>query len=99
MPKINANEVVIVVLHSPREKIWGIVDEINVAGIFVRGIDLNAFDDWIRAINRDEGFFGLSDSFIPMWRVERILRDEGSDEIPSLYEQFERRTNRKIDEF
>lgn len=33
---------VIIVLHTPREKCWGIVDEINSAGVFLRGLDLNS---------------------------------------------------------
>jgi hypothetical protein len=36
---------VVIVLHSPREKCWGLLDEINQAGVFLRGLDLNAFDD------------------------------------------------------
>ncbi|HEV2828263.1 MAG TPA: hypothetical protein VGW76_11740 [Pyrinomonadaceae bacterium] len=36
---------VVIVLHTPREKCWGVIDEINPAGVFLRGLDLNAFDD------------------------------------------------------
>jgi hypothetical protein len=38
---------VVIVLHTPREKCWGIIDEINPAGVFLRGLDLNAFDNWL----------------------------------------------------
>ena len=41
---------VVLVLHTPREKCWGILDEINPAGVFLRGLDLNAFDDWVSAV-------------------------------------------------
>jgi hypothetical protein len=41
----------------------------------------------------------MSDYFFPMWRVERITRDERSGEIPSMSEQFEQRTGLKISEF
>ena len=90
---------VLVVLHSPREKCWGLLDEINAAGVFLRGLDLNAFEDWIRAVAADEPFFGLNDLFFPMWRVERLSLDERSGEIPSLAEQFEARTGRLLREF
>ncbi len=90
---------VLVVLHSPREKCWGVLDEINAAGIALRGLDLNAFDDWTRAVVHDEPFVGLTDLFFPMWRVERLTRDESSEGVPSLKEQFEHRTGRKIEEF
>jgi hypothetical protein len=90
---------VIVVLHSPREKCWGLLEEINAAGIFLRGVDLNAFDDWVRAVVHDEPFFGFTDIFFPMWRVERLARDESAGGIPSLAEQFAQRTGRDIAEF
>ena len=40
----------------------------------------------------------MGDLFFPMWRVERISRDEGSIDIPALYEQAEQRTGRSIAE-
>ena len=83
---------VLVVLHTPREKCWGMLDEINSAGVFLRGLDLNAFDDWISAIINHEPFIGLGSMFFPMWRVERIARDETSGEVPSLSQQAEQRT-------
>lgn len=81
-----------VVLRDPREKIWGILGEINPAGVFMRGIDLNAFDDFVRAITGGEPFFGMSDYFLPMWRVEKLSRDESNFGIPSMAEQFSQKT-------
>ena len=89
---------IIVVLHSPREKSWGILDEIGSAGVFMRGIDLNSFDDWLHAVVHDEPFIGFGDLFFPMWRVERISLDESTREIPSLRQQVERRTGRPIEQ-
>ena len=89
---------IIIVLHSPREKCWGVLDEINAAGVFLRGLDLNAFDDFVGAIAHDEPFIGLTDLFFPMWRVERLARDESAGGIPSLAEQFEKRTGRNLRE-
>lgn len=96
---IEPGAIVILVLHSPREKCWGALGEISAAGIFLRGLDLNAFDDWVRAIMHDEPFMGVSDLFFPMWRIERISRDESSGGVASLAEQFEQRTRRKLQEF
>jgi len=90
---------VILVLHSPREKCWGMLDLINAAGVFLRGLDLNAFDDWVRAVAHDEPSLGLSDLFFPMWRVERLSGDESAGGVPSLAEQFEQRTGRSVQEF
>ena len=99
MAKIETGETVILVMHSPREKIFGVLHEINASGAYVRGIDLNAFDDWTRAVVKDEPFFGMNDYFFPMWRIERITRDEPSGEIPSMAEQFEQKTGLKIWDF
>ncbi|HEX8098541.1 MAG TPA: hypothetical protein VF507_10910 [Pyrinomonadaceae bacterium] len=99
MKGIESGSSVVIVLHSPREKCWGVLGEISAAGVFVRGIDLNAFDDWGAAVAHGEPFMGLADLFFPMWRVERINRDEASGGVPSLSEQFERRTGRQVREF
>ncbi|MGH9966402.1 MAG: hypothetical protein ACREBG_01005 [Pyrinomonadaceae bacterium] len=95
---IRPGEPIVVILHTPREKCWGILDEITAAGVFLRGLDLNAFDDWVRALLHDEPFIGLSDIFFPMWRVERLSRDEAAGGIPSLYDQVEQRTGRTVQE-
>lgn len=96
---IKPGATVLVVLHSPREKCWGVLDEISAAGVFLRGIDLGSFEDWARAVAGGETFIGLADIFFPMWRVERLTRDERTGDIPSLAEQFESRTGRSIFEF
>ena len=95
---IAAGAAVVVVLHSPKEKCWGVLDRIDAAGIYLRGLDLNAFDEWLRAMAHEEPSVGLSDLFFPMWRVERISRDESASGIPSLQERVEQRTGRKIEE-
>jgi len=89
---------VVIVLHSPREKCWGILDEINSAGVFLRGLDLNAFDDWVSALVHAEPFIGFGDLFFPMWRIERIAKDEAAGGVPSLCEQVEKRTGATIGE-
>lgn len=97
MAKIEIGETIIIVLREPREKIWGVLAaEIDSAGVYLRGIDLNAFDDWTRALTTGEPFFGLSDYFFPMWRVERITKDESSADLPSMAEQFQQRTGLQI---
>jgi hypothetical protein len=90
---------VIVYLHSPREKTWGVLRELNVAGVFVRGIDLNTFDDWVQMIVRGERNMGLTHVFLPMWRVERIVLDESVDEISSLAARFYARVGLTVHEY
>lgn len=97
--KISAGEAVVAVLHTPREKLFGILDEISSAGISLRAIELGYFDDWVRSIAEGEQYLPMSDYFIPMWRVERITRDEGSEGASSLTELFEKRTGKNLGEF
>ncbi len=94
--KINAGDTVIAILHSPREKLIGIVDDIDAAGVTLRSIELGYFDDWCRSICAGEPHLQMSDNFFPMWRVERISRDEGTEELPSMAKQFETRTGQKL---
>ena len=96
---IQAGSPVIVNLHTPREKLWGMLQEISVAGVFLRGIDLNTFDDWTMMLAKGESNIGLSYVFFPMWRIERISLDETIDEIPSLADQFYQRLGFSIYEF
>ena len=39
---------VLVHLHSPKEKYWGVLRTLSAAGVTVRGIDVAVFDDWAR---------------------------------------------------
>jgi hypothetical protein len=96
---IVAGSPVIASLHSPREKIWGVLRELNAAGIFVRGIDLNTFDDWLRMVVRGERNLSLTHVFLPMWRVERVALDESVDDIPSLAAQFYARVGLTLNEY
>ena len=90
---------VVVYLHSPREKLWGVLKDLSVAGVYLRGIDLNTFDDWTQMIVRGERNIGLTHLFLPMWRVERITLDESVDDIPSLAETFFARVGLTVDEY
>jgi hypothetical protein len=94
--KIEPGDSVIIVLHSPREKLLGIRGEISPAGITIRSIELGYFDDWCSSIAAGEPHLPMSDNFFPMWRVERVSRDETVDEVPSMADQFEARTGHKL---
>lgn len=97
--RITPGSPVIVYLHSPREKLWGLMYELNTAGVFLRGIDLNAFDDWTAMIVRGERNIGLSHVFVPMWRVERLSLDETIDDLPSMADRFLQRVGITVNEY
>lgn len=97
--KIREGMCVVVNLHTPREKIWGMLADISTAGLQVRGIDLNTFDDWVRGILRNERNIGLTYIFLPMWRIERMVLDETVGEILSLAEVFRMRVGLSLEEY
>jgi hypothetical protein len=94
--KFDQGDVVIAVLHSPREKLLGVLDSIEAAGVTMRSIDLGYFDDWCSSIVAGEAHLEMTDSFYPMWRIERLSRDESTDDLPSMADQFETRTGRRL---
>ena len=96
--KIEPHTIVVAVMHTPREKLLGVLDDISAAGISLRGIELGYFDDWCRSIADGEPHLSMSDQFIPMWRVERIARDEPNGDVPSMADEFERKTGKDLRE-
>ena len=88
---------VLVYLHSPREKVMGVLVSLHAAGIEVRGIDLSAFDDWVRQEARhEEPGLGLVTLFYPMSRVERMERDETVGGLEGFADRFRRETGRTL---
>lgn len=94
------DSIVIVSLNSPKEKIWGKLLALTQAGVTVQGIDLNAFDDWVRQIlDAQPAVLTLSTVFYPMHRVERIAQDEPTGELPSLAQRFSMRVGISLIEY
>jgi hypothetical protein len=97
---VDLNSIVILSLHSPREKVWGELLALNTGGVTVRGIDLNSFDDFVHQVLHPEGIpTGLPTLFFPMQRVERIALDEPSGSIPSFCDIFQRKAGRSLREY
>src|SRR2546423_5569314 len=72
LTRIGPGSPVIVYLHSPREKLWGLLYELNAAGAFLRGLDLNAVHDWTQMIARGGGNIRFSPLFLPLWGRVRV---------------------------
>ena len=97
---MDPHSIVVVSLHTPKEKVWGELLSINPSGITVRGIDLNSFDHFIRQINEpDVERMGFPTVFFPMNRVERVALDEPTGSIPSMDEVFARKLGRPLKEY
>jgi len=90
--RIRPDAVVIVYLREPRERFWGVMRSLDATGTSVLGVDLLAFDDWLHQVGgAGSGQITPSLVFFPLQRVEKILLDMPSGEIPSLLERFEAR--------
>jgi methylmalonyl-CoA epimerase len=97
--EIAAGSVVLLYLREPQEKLWGVLRRLDASGVVIEGIDLASFDDWISQIEKDEdSVVGPSILFLPMGRIEKVMLDRPSGDIPSLAESFERRTGKKVAE-
>ena len=88
---IRPGSLVIVHLINPTEKFWGILQELGVAGVMLRGINVSSFDDWMAQAVRAGGIrrSGLSTMFVPLFRVERIFLDEAVGEVESYRQRFQ----------
>jgi len=92
-----------VLLHliNPTEKFWGVLLDVGVAGVTLRGISVSSFDDWMAQAARHGGTpaLGLSTMFLPLFRVERMFRDEAVGEVESYAERFRRRVGTGVREY
>jgi hypothetical protein len=94
------NAIVILSLTAPKEKVWGQLVSLDAAGVTVRGIELDSFDDFLhQLLDREEIPAGMTLVFYPMHRVERIAKDEPSGNIPSLADRFQQMVGSSIQEY
>ena len=84
------SSLVIVNLINPKEKFFGVLASLSPAGVTMRAINLDSFEDWIRQIAKDEEpNIDVLMMFSPLFRVERIFLDEPSGAIKSYSQRFE----------
>src|SRR5262249_44344367 len=94
---IAPGEAVLAYLREPTDKLFGVLRRLDAAGIVLEGIDLGSFDDWIAQIERgEESVVGPSVIFVPTLRIEKVMLDRPSGNIPSLSDRFWRRTGRSV---
>lgn len=99
-PEIPPGAAVLVHLTAPVEKYWGILGELGPAGVTLRGIGVESFDDWTaQAARGAERTLDLATVFFPMSRVERVFLDEPVGEVESYGQRFFRRVGRPVEEY
>ena len=91
---------VIVNLVNPKEKFFGVLAALSPAGVTIRAINLDSFDDWIHQLARDEDLdLDLMTMFVPLFRVERIFLDEASGSIKSYSQRFHEVVGKSLSEW
>jgi hypothetical protein len=91
---------VIVNLVNPKEKFFGVLTALSPAGVTIRAINLESFDDWVRQIARDDDpDLELITMFVPLFRVERIFLDEPAGSIKSFGQRFHDTVGKTIHEY
>ena len=94
------NALVITNLVNPKEKFFGVLRGLSAAGVTMRAMNLDSFDDWIREIARgEEPEIEMVTMFVPLFRVERIFLDEPSGSLKSYSQRFHDVVGETIEEY
>lgn len=97
---MDEGSIVVVNLQNPKEKFVGKLIAITTAGITLKGVDVNSFNDWMsefRAQQLPHTIYPTT-MFLPMHRVISCYLDEDMGEVLSFGSQFKTRTGREIQE-
>ncbi len=82
---------IILTLHNPREKFWGMILALTPEGFSLSGADLASFED-IAAMVKEGEFFTPAVVFFPMHRIERVDLDVSDGNLSSLAHRFHAKT-------
>lgn len=86
---MEAGAFVLVHLHSPKEKYWGLLQALSTAGVTIRGIDVAFFDEWARQYRAGtERELGAATIFFPLHRVEKVFEDSRIGTVAAYHERF-----------
>lgn len=97
MRSFDEGSVVLLTLHSPRQKCVGVLQRLAPAGVELRGVALESLEDLARQVRAGEPAIA-STAFYPMHRVERMELDEPAGELPSLAQSFAAQAGRTLEE-
>ncbi|HVR28840.1 MAG TPA: hypothetical protein VMS86_04840 [Thermoanaerobaculia bacterium] len=94
---IQTGSIVLVHLSNPPEQFWGILEDLEPAGVTFRGLNVSSFEDFLaQAARGEELSLGFSTLFVPMFRVERIYLDEQVGAVQSYRQRFEDRVGQPL---
>jgi hypothetical protein len=96
---VDSGTLVLVHLTAPKEKYWGLLQRLEPAGLTMRGLAVELFDDWARQSRGGrETELGLSRMFFPLHRIEKIFEDARVGSVGSYAERFYEIVGRDVHE-
>jgi hypothetical protein len=96
---VRQGDAVVLHLHSPKEKIWGLLVSLSSAGVGLFGLDVAVFEDWLRQEARgEEPLVGPVSLFYPMYRLERLELDVSVGPVRGLADRFTEEVGRSVQE-
>jgi hypothetical protein len=99
MEGFDKDALVIVNLVNPKEKFFGVLRSVSAAGVTMRAVNLDSFEDWMHQIARkEEPNIEMITMFVPLFRVERIFLDEPAGDVKSYGQRFETVVGRTVAE-
>src|SRR5687768_18462019 len=97
---LEPNALVILNLVNPKEKFFGALRSLSAAGMTMRAMNLDSFDDWIHQIARaEEAELEMVTMFVPLFRVERIFLDEPAGAVKSYSQRFEQVVGQSVRDY
>jgi hypothetical protein len=86
---VDAGTLVLVHLVAPKEKYWGVLESLSPAGLTLRGLELDLFEEWSRQQRPGaDAELGVTTLFVPLHRVEKIFEDARVGSVASYAERF-----------
>jgi hypothetical protein len=86
---VEAGTLVLVHLVAPKEKYWGLLEALSPAGLTIRGLELDLFEEWARQQRPGaDAELGVTTLFVPLHRVEKIFEDTRVGSVASYTERF-----------
>jgi hypothetical protein len=93
---METGELVVVSCATPREKFFGILLGLTPVGATLRGVPLEAFEDWLRQVaSAATPMIGPMTLFLPAHRLERIEIDESAGAVEGYADRFRRVARRE----
>jgi hypothetical protein len=84
-------DLVVVNCGSPREKFWGVLLGLTAAGVSLRCVPVESFEDYLRQFaGSGPALLGAVTIFLPAHRIERVELDETAGAAEGLGERFRR---------